>query len=80
MSYVSDPASKATAVTPSDTTVLDPPTRSLYIGGTGNLAVRMVSGDIVTFQSVPVGIFPIRVDKVLAAGSGTTATNIIALS
>lgn len=78
MSYVSDPAHRAAVVTPNDVTVLDPPTRSLYIGVTGNLTVRMVDGMDATFNNVPVGIFPIRVDKVYA--TGTTATNMVALS
>lgn len=66
----------AAAVTASDATVL-PVTRGLYVGGTGNLAVRMADGMTITFNSVPVGIFPIQVDQVLS--TGTTATNIVAL-
>ncbi len=66
----------AVAVTTSDATVL-PVTRGLYIGVTGNLAVRMPDGMSVTFANVPVGVFPIQVDQVLA--TGTTATNIVAL-
>jgi hypothetical protein len=78
MSNVSDPARYGLAVTPSDVTVLNP-TRALYIGTTGNLTVRMYGGqNNVTFTTVPVGIFPIQVDRVLA--TGTTASNIVALS
>jgi hypothetical protein len=77
MSHVSDPARVGLAVTPSDVTILNP-TRALYIGTTGNLTVRMYgSQNNVTFTTVPVGIFPIQVDRVLA--TGTTATNIVAL-
>jgi hypothetical protein len=59
--------------------VLARPTRALYVGGTGNVAVRMV-GDQTTpiFSAVPAGaILPIRVDKVLS--TGTTATSIVGI-
>ena len=78
MSHVSDPARNAATVTPSDATVLATPTRALYIGGTGALTVRMWgSQNNITFSAVPVGIFPLQVDKILA--TGTAATNIVAL-
>lgn len=77
------PAYDATAVVTSDTTVI-PPTRALYVGATGNIKVRMAMqgmpggpGNTITFSSVPVGIFPIQVDMVFAAG--TTASSIVAL-
>jgi hypothetical protein len=77
MSNISDPALHAAAVTPNDSTVLTP-TRSLYVGGTGNLTVRMYgSQNTVLFAAVPVGILPIQVDKVMS--TGTAATNIVAL-
>lgn len=69
-------AYSAAAVTASDSTII-PDTRGLYIGVTGNLAVRMVDGTTPTFANVPVGIFPIQVDKVLS--TGTTASSIVAL-
>ena len=69
-------AYNAVAVTPSDSTVI-PTTRALYIGVSGNIVVRMADGGQVTFANVPVGIFPIQVDRVLA--TSTTATNIVAL-
>lgn len=71
------PAGRATAITKSDVTVIDV-TRAIYIGTTGDLAVRMAeSGDTITFKTVPVGIFPIQVDQVLS--TGTTAAEMIAL-
>lgn len=70
------PAHGAVSVTPNDSTVLVT-TRSLFVGVSGNLAVQMADGQTITFANVPVGIFPIQVDKVLS--TGTTATNIIAL-
>lgn len=66
----------AVAVTPSDATII-PVTRALYIGGTGNINVRMADEQTLVFAAVPVGIFPIQVDQVLS--TSTTATNIIAL-
>ena len=50
------PARGAFAVTKSDVTVFDnqgpnnPPARAIYVGGTGDLVVRMVDGSIVTFN------------------------------
>lgn len=77
MSYTSDPAGFATAVTPSDITVLTP-TRGLYIGSAGHVVVQMYGSDnTVTFSNVPVGILPVRVTKVLATGTG--ASDIVAL-
>jgi hypothetical protein len=66
------------AVTKSDSTVLNG-TRALYIGGTGDVAVRMEGGqNSLTFSAVPSGTtLPIRVDQVLS--TGTTATLILAL-
>lgn len=71
-----DPTSSAVdgfEATPSDSTTFDV-SRALYIGVSGDLAVRMKSGKILTFKSAPVGILPIRVDQVRS--TGTTATNI----
>jgi hypothetical protein len=67
----------AVAVTPSDTTVL-PFTKGLYIGGAGNVNVRMKNGTTILFTALAVGVFhPLEVDKVLA--TTTTATLIRAL-
>jgi hypothetical protein len=65
-------------VTPSDTTTFPDVVRSLWIGGGGNVVVRMV-GDksILPFNGVPAGtLLPIQCDRVMAA---TTATGILAL-
>jgi len=67
----------AEAVTPGDSTELRP-TRGLYIGVGGDLAVEMSQGATVTFANVLGGtLLPIQVAKVLA--TGTTATSIVAL-
>lgn len=66
----------AKAITPSDTVLQA--YSGIYIGGAGNLAVVMESGDTVTFTAPPVGtILPIRVTKVMA--TNTTATLLIGL-
>jgi len=77
-SYNTAPAKAARAVTPHDTNVLTGGVcRSLYVGGTGNIAVRMADGGSVTFTAVPVGILPIQCD--IVKSTDTTATSIVAL-
>jgi len=66
----------AVAVTKSDSTVI-PTCRALLIGATGDVAVRMANGDLLTFVTVAAGILPVQVNKVLS--TGTTATGIVAL-
>lgn len=71
-------ASYAADVTPNDSTVFDSPTRGLYVGGTGDIAVTMEGGGVVTFVSVLAGsILPLRCTKVMS--TNTTATAIVAL-
>lgn len=65
-------------VTKSDATVFSQPTRSLWVGGAGNVAVRMLDGTLPIFVGVTAGaLLPVRVDQVLS--TGTTATNIVGL-
>jgi len=72
--------SNAIAVTKSDSTVL-PVTAALYVGGTGDVAVKMGRADApvaVVFKAVPAGvILPIAVFMVMS--TSTTATDIVAL-
>jgi len=71
------PAHSAVAITPSDSTSI-PVTRAIYVGVTGNIAVKMAEDEnTLTFANVPVGILPIQVSQVLS--TGTTATTMIAL-
>lgn len=71
------PAFKAAAVTPHDTNAIET-TRSLYVGGTGNLNVVMDGDTAATlFVGAPVGYHPLQVIQVLS--TGTTATSIVAL-
>lgn len=71
-----DPAVGAYAITTSDSATNN--ARALYIGVSGDVAVvtRGRSTSVV-FKSVPIGILPVQVTKVLA--TGTTATNILGL-
>lgn len=72
-------AEGAVAITPSDSIVF-PQTRALIVQGTGNLTVRMAgSGVLATFTAVPAWTrLDISVNQVMS--TGTTATNIMALS
>jgi hypothetical protein len=65
----------AFAVTKSDDTVFSPPTRALYIGGAGNVAVIM-NGDTaaVTFTAPVAGtILPLSVTKVMSTNTSASA-------
>lgn len=72
-------AEYAAAVTPSDATPLTQATRGLWIGGAGNVSVKMAGdNETVLFSGIAAGtLLPIRVRQVLNAG--TTATLIVAL-
>jgi len=71
-------ARRAAAVTTSDTTVYEEPTRGVYVGGGGDLKVDMVSGGTVTFVGIGGGsLLPIQAVRFYA--TGTTATSIIAM-
>lgn len=78
MAEMSDPAGGAFAVTPSDSTVLAG-VRALYVGVSGDVAVVTPGRTAaVTFTAHPVGYMPVRATHVLE--TGTTATNIVALT
>ena len=72
-------AHQASAITTSDSTIYQQPTRALYIGGAGNITVDMADGGTaVLFSAVQGGtILPIQVTRIYAIG--TTATSIVAL-
>ena len=53
-------------------------TRALYVGGAGDLAVRMADGTRARLRRVPAGtLLPVRVARVLA--TGTSATRVVGL-
>ena len=70
-------ASNAFPITPSDTTSLQSGTgNGIGVGGvgSGNLTVKMVSGAIVQFSSLPAGILlPVCAVQVFATGTDVTA-------
>ena len=81
-SGVQAPYAHAESITPADSELTsDHYTRAIYIGGTGDLAVKMAGAEgdsIVIFEALPVGtILPIRVSQIRS--TNTTATLIIAL-
>jgi hypothetical protein len=72
------PAGGGVAVTPSDTVSVATPFRALWVGVTGDVAVLMLGGNVLTFLNVPSGsILPASGSRVNA--TGTTATSILAL-
>ena len=72
------PAREAVEITPNDSADLANTTRSIYIGASGDVEVYMAGKTTpVLFKSVPVGVLPVRVDRVLA--TNTTASDLIAL-
>lgn len=90
--YITAPARRAIAVTPSDTKDVTNATgdaascyaKALYIGTTGNVAIVAAgdrsnagAGTAVTFTAVPVGFFPVQVRRVMS--TNTTASTIVGL-
>ncbi len=73
--YTAGSARGGSAVVPSDSTPVQ--ANRLWIGGTGNVVVTMLDGQVLTFTAVPANtMLDISVTRVRAA---TTATNIVAL-
>ena len=73
------PYERGEAATPHDTNELTLASRAIYVGGAGALALVLVSGDAVTLSGVPAGTM-LRVRAKQVKSTGTTATNIVALS
>lgn len=65
----------AIAVTKSDTTTFANPS-TIYVGGAGDVAVRTIGGDTVTFSAMAAGtILPVLCDRVMS--TNTTATLLV---
>lgn len=75
---LTSPPENGAEIAPSDLETLPQVTRALYVGGGGDVALRLMGGAEVTFRGLQAGVLiPIRVDMVKAAG--TTATGLIGL-
>jgi hypothetical protein len=77
MTLMTDGPARLAACTPNDTTDLGRSVRGFYVGGAGNIALRM-TGDATptTLTGIATGVFhPGRVQFVHA--TGTTATGIV---
>lgn len=75
---LSSPAHDASSIVPDDGADLQHTSRAIYVGGGGDLRLRMASGTEVTFTAVAAGmIYPLRAARVMA--TGTTASGLIAL-
>ena len=76
---MTQPATRAEAVTKSDSVDLSYVSRGIYVGGAGDVAAVMWSGDVVTFSAVPAGtLLPIRCKRINS--TNTTATLMVAVS
>lgn len=71
------PASDGAAVTPSDSALLTVPSKRLWVGGAGNVALVTVRGTALTYTAVPAGTY-LNVRAQQVKSTGTTATNIVA--
>ena len=72
----SDFVERAFAITKSDTTVFEHPTTFLYVGTAGNIKVKLVGGDVITFNSLTAGVFhPIR--AMMVYSTDTAASGIV---
>lgn len=72
MSNVSDPVKFGLVVTPDDNTDIGP-FRAVYVGGTGDVAVKMYGdGANITWPNLAVGWHPIQGTRILATGTGAT--------
>ena len=77
MSTKSDPAVGAKNITPSNTAELGYKTKGIYVGGAGDVKLKSLDGNDVTFTA-PVGaVIPVVTELVYS--TGTTATNLVGL-
>lgn len=75
---LSGPASSGFAITPHDAADLPETTRAIYVGSGGDLCLRMLTGETLTFVGIsPASLLPVRATRILA--TGTTAGNLVGL-
>lgn len=75
-----EPFRNGKAITPHDTNPVSPTTAAIFVGGTGNITLRLMgdTADTVLNGCIAGTIYPLRASHVRAAG--TTATGLVALS
>ena len=62
---LTSPPEHAAEIAPSDAAILPFVTRALYVGGGGDVALRLMGGAEVTFRGLQAGsLIPIRIDRV----------------
>jgi hypothetical protein len=72
------PPEHGAAIVPDDAAGLSHVTWAIYVGGGGDLALRLLGGEAITLADVPAGtLIPLRAIQVFAAG--TTATALVGL-
>jgi hypothetical protein len=74
---VDQPARRAVAITPDDNNDLNMTSRSLYVGGQGDITVVMADDTVAVLFPDVVGYNVLMVKRIMA--TGTTATGIVAL-
>jgi hypothetical protein len=73
---LTSPPEHAVEIAPSDTKILPHVTRALYVGGAGDVSLRMMSGAEVVLRGLQAGsLLPLRIDMVKSVG--TSATGLI---
>ena len=75
---LTSPPEHAAEIVPDDAASLAHVTRAVFVGGSGDLRLRMLGGETVTLANVAAGtLVPIRITQVMA--TGTTATGVVGL-
>jgi hypothetical protein len=75
---LTSPPEDAAAIAPDDGRDLATATRAVWVGGGGDIRLRMLGGAEVTLEGVAAGsLLPLRVARIFA--TGTTATALVAL-
>jgi hypothetical protein len=72
-----EPFRGAVALTKSDVTTFDP-TGGIYVGGDGDVAVKMESGETVTYRGMKAGT-GIEISITMLLSTGTTATDVVGM-
>ena len=73
---LTSPPEEAAVLVPDDAADIAVATRAIYVGGEGDLKVRMLGGGVVTLAGVQAGaLLPLRLAQIFA--TGTTATGLV---